>query len=462
MVTAPAWSIQSQSTSLARSASENKVPAQNSAKVEGTSAVTVSRAGPQITMDQNFRPFITQTAPANLPSVHQPLQSVKIVQPPLIPAHTDIAKIVQKLLQPKLPDHPTWTPPSRDYMNKAFTCQTCELTVNEVDTVLLCDACERGFHMKCLQPSIIRSIHNRVDWHCTRCLSLSGGKLLAPKYGRVMRSSNTSPSFSPSTGGIQLSSEMKAGSLDPKVSAQMLTTNENSIPTVSTANNNVQMSFDSKDLDMRDAQGANISSSIETIDEKSDPNNCMKSASSSTSTGLPGESSDQQINSKALTCKETLESETLPKLYEPAKSEDLQLSQVSQVEMLVTLDNAEIPLDRHGGENLISSKQKEAHGGENSSYDIKRDDQDVVHAHFVEGSGTNTEGEAHSALSSDSSHAVEWIGDVVCLEDEKKYYQSCCVDGVTYRLQGHALFPSSHGKLTPSKLQASKSSCIPL
>ncbi|KAJ1392505.1 Zinc finger, PHD-type [Sesbania bispinosa] len=493
LVNAPTWSIQTQPTSLARSASENKVLTLNSAKVEVAADVTVSRAGPQITSDQSFRPFITQTAPGNLSTMHQPLQGMNMVQPPLIPSHADIAKIVQKLLLPKLPDHPTWTPPSRDYMNKALTCQMCELTVNEVDTVLLCDACEKGFHLKCLQPSVLRGIHNRVDWHCMRCLSLSGGKPLPPKYGRVMRSSNTPPKLPSNTGGIQPSSEKKEGSLDPKVSPQMLTTNGSSLPTVSSGNHNVELSSDSKTPDMKDVQGTSISSSIEIIGEKPDPNICMKSlsAAASPSTGLPGESSSQQINSEASICKETSEPETLPKLSEPAKCENLQSPQDFQVEQTVSQDNAEVSSDKqvngsfmisnqnesHGGENLtydikqdessdkqvnssfMISNQNESHGGENLTYDIKQDDLDVAQETFVGGSGTNTEGRQHSALSSDSSHVVEWIGDVVQLVDEKKFYQSCSVDGVTYRLQGHALFPSTHGKETPSKLQSMWEDC---
>ncbi|RDY00713.1 PHD finger protein [Mucuna pruriens] len=463
LVNAPTWSIQTQATSLARSASENKVPAHNSVKVEGIPDITVSRAGPQITTDQSFRPFITQTAPGNLPSVHQPLQATNIVQPPLIPSHTDIAKVVQKVLQPKLPVHPTWTPPSRDYMNKALTCQMCELSVNEVDTVLICDACEKGFHLKCLQPSVLRGIHNRVDWHCMRCLSLSGGKPLPPKYGRVMRSSNTPPKLPSSTGGIQPCSEKKAENIDPKIILQMLTANGNSVPTVSSGNHNVELPSDSKIQDTKDMQGIDISSSIEAIDKKPDPNNSMKSlsAASSPSTGLLGESSAQQINSKVLTGKETSESQSLPKLSELAKCENLQSSQDFQVEQIMSQDNAEVSSDKHVGSNIMNTKQ-EFHGGENLTYDIKRDDQDAALANFVGTSGTNTEGRQHSALSYDSSHVVEWIGDVVQLVDEKKFYQSCCVDGVTYRLQGHAFFPTSNGKLTPSKLQASKSSCFPL
>ncbi|KAK2431758.1 RING/FYVE/PHD zinc finger superfamily protein [Trifolium repens] len=270
-----------QPVSLARNVSENKAPpAHNSVKVEGTAgATTISREGPQVTTTQSIRPFITQMGPGNMSSMHQPLQGGNMVQPPMIPSHSDIAKVVQKLLLPKVPDHPTWTPPSRDYMSKTFTCQTCELPVNEVDSVLMCDACEKGFHLKCLQPAVIRGIHNRVDWHCM-----------------------------------------------------------------------------------------------------------------SANTGLQGESYAEQIDSKALTSKDTSESETLPKLSEPAKCENLQPAQDSQAGITVSHDNAEISSDRHVSSSLTISNQKESHGGENITSDINHNDLDVPQPNSVGVSGTNTEG----------------------------------------------------------------------
>ncbi|KAI5419980.1 hypothetical protein KIW84_043956, partial [Lathyrus oleraceus] len=92
LVNAPTWSIQTQPVSLARSVSENKAPAHNPPKVEGTTDVTVSRAGPQVATGQSIRPFITQTGPGTMSSIHQPLQGGNMVQPPLVPSHSDIAK----------------------------------------------------------------------------------------------------------------------------------------------------------------------------------------------------------------------------------------------------------------------------------------------------------------------------------------------------------------------------------
>lgn len=448
LVNAPTWSIQTQtqtqSASLARSTQENKITGHNPVKVDGMGDLTGPRAASQTARDH--RPPVTQMTSGNSSSMQQPLQGMNS-------NHAEIAKIVMKLLQPKLPEHPTWTPPSRDYMNKAFTCQMCDLAANEVDTVLLCDACEKGFHLKCLQPSLLRGIP-RGEWHCMRCLTLSGGKPLPPKYGRVMRSSNTPPKLPSSTGGTQPSLEKKTGAAPLKVSSQELPTNGGSASTDAAGNNkNAELPSVLKIPDTKDMQDNIQSSSSKHTDEKPDPNISINSlcASSGPSVGLPGGSSAEQVVSETSTSKERTtasESAVLPQSTEPVKPSNLPLPENVEVELTHLSNNVD--------NSLTDSNGKESHGGESLTYDIKRDDQNVALANSDKSSGTHTEGRQCTALSSDDLHAVEWVGDLVQLVDEKKFYQSCRVNGVTYRLQDHALFKSSHGKLIPSKLQVSQ------
>ncbi|XP_076908132.1 uncharacterized protein LOC143564874 [Bidens hawaiensis] len=105
--------------------------------------------------------------------------------------HNEIAKIVQKVLHPHSPGQRAWTPPSRDYMSKPLACQTCKSMINEVDNVIICDACEKGYHLRCLQcnPKSVFGDECR-EWHCDKCLAISNGKPLPLKYGRVMRNVN--------------------------------------------------------------------------------------------------------------------------------------------------------------------------------------------------------------------------------------------------------------------------------
>ncbi|GMP52321.1 hypothetical protein CsSME_00018195 [Camellia sinensis var. sinensis] len=146
-----------------------------SVKVDRTADLTASRVAPQAATS---KPLITQTTSGHMPTMHHHVQGIHFVQAPLLSnGHSEISKIVQKLLQPKLPGQPTWTPPSRDYM------------INEVENVLICDACEKGYHLKCLQSHNQKGVP-RGEWHCFKCLSLSNGKTLPPKYGRVTRNIN--------------------------------------------------------------------------------------------------------------------------------------------------------------------------------------------------------------------------------------------------------------------------------
>ena len=141
LVNAPTWSIQAQPAALAKSGQENKVLTHNPTNIEGSASLTMPQMAPQAVRDQAFRP-----------------------SPPFINNHNEIVRIVQKLLQPKLPEHPTWTPPFREYMNKVLTCQTCKLAIKEVETVLFCDACEKGFHLKCLQSNNQKVNHQAITW----------------------------------------------------------------------------------------------------------------------------------------------------------------------------------------------------------------------------------------------------------------------------------------------------------
>lgn len=216
----PTWSMQPQSASFPKVGS-NKVSANTSVKAEGSSDMATARVANQgITP----KPLITQVTPGptNANHVQNRMNFIQSSD-----THGEISKIVQKLLQPHPPDHPTWNPPSRDYMSKALTCQMCKGTINEVDTALVCDACERGYHLRCLQcnPKAIPR-GEWQEWHCVKCLAISNGKPLPPKYGRVMRNITT-PKLSSNALAVQPSLDKSVQSSHVNVNQPMMTTNEN-------------------------------------------------------------------------------------------------------------------------------------------------------------------------------------------------------------------------------------------
>ncbi|KAK3014517.1 hypothetical protein RJ639_010067, partial [Escallonia herrerae] len=286
MVKTPTWSVQPQSASSAKLGPDNKMPSHTSVKVEGSSGVSTSKMAPQATTS---KPFITQTTSGNPPNIRQHAHG-SFGQASMSNSHNEIGKIVQKLLHPQLPEHPTWTPPSRDYMNRALTCQMCKITINEVDTLLVCDSCEKGYHLKCVQPHNQKLIP-KGEWHCGKCLALSSGKALPPKYGRVMRNMTASKVSSNAT-EVQLSAEKKNRSSDDRVNLQRVMANGNTVlqssPAVTLGNNHSHATAGSKNADifcdrrMMDDKppGIGLNNSMTTAGSVSLPNSTGLSVSS--------------------------------------------------------------------------------------------------------------------------------------------------------------------------------------
>ncbi|KAK3199839.1 hypothetical protein Dsin_023254 [Dipteronia sinensis] len=429
LVNAPTWSVQTHPASSAKPGAENKFPSQNPLKVDGTAVM--ARTAPQAA-PQTFRSFITQPASGNLPVMHQASQGanqasqgVNLGQAPQSSNnHSEIAKMVQRLLHPKLPEHPTWTPPSREYMNKALTCQLCKLTVNEVETVALCDACEKGFHLKCLQLNNQKGIPRGGEWHCMSCLKLSGGKPLPPKYGRVMRSINTPPKMPSNTSVFQSSSDKKVAPMDSKVSSQKIAENGSSSDPGNVGSNSTELASDSNIQIAKDQEASSRThlnnSTLGVITDSPSVDSVSKKLAQA----------NQVCESSVHEDKLASESKSLPPVTPETVSNNSASSQPSHNTPVVQTDppnGAEVSLNDH-----------------QNNCTVKQDEKNDAQSDPVGSSG----------LSVDFLHGVEWSGDVVQIVDGKLFYQSCCIGGVTYKLQDHALLHSSPDRLIPSKLQA--------
>ncbi|KAE8660246.1 indole-3-acetate O-methyltransferase 1-like [Hibiscus syriacus] len=445
LANAPTWSMQAQPAVLGKPGQENKVLAHHPTKVEGSSGSTMAQMTPQAVRDQTFKPFITQTVTGAFPSVHQPVQGVNFTQaPPFNNNHTEIARIVQKLLQLKLPAHPTWTCPSREYMNKAMTCQTCKLAINEVENVLLCDACEKGFHLKCLQSKGIP----RGEWHCARCLSFCNGKPLPPKYGRVMRSINL-PKVPSSSVEVQSSSEKKVENLGPTLNHEVTANGSSALqtPVVSATvdANSVESASDSKVSKGNSTKPLDAvcdSPFVGTVNEKPEEHSQITESSNReekkdhTTSSQPADTSSNTISDKA---------------------DHSQVSHSNQDILTKHQNCAEIPSNNcHDGSSGDTDLEKGSKGDIDCSKQINQSEQDAANAqvHSTANHGANTEISRHPEFSSDGLCAVEWAGDVLQVVDEKEFYQSCYINGITYKVHDHALVHFGQDKLIPSKLQA--------
>ncbi|KVI02289.1 Bromo adjacent homology (BAH) domain-containing protein [Cynara cardunculus var. scolymus] len=307
---------------------------------------------------------------------HHVRHRMNFVQSPVVGTHNEISKIVQKILQPHMAERVTWTPPSRDYMNKALTCQTCKGMINEVDTALVCDACERGYHLRCLHcnPKAICG-DEWHEWHCAKCLAISNGKPLPPKYGRVMRNIST-PKMSSGMSGVQPSLEKKLQSSDEKFNQQLMTANSNP-------------------------------------GSQSVPSEIMRDNNGSTDMKINGIRECGIETSSSEKCEKKLES------HKPANSEALN-----------SLSDHLQPTGNHQDNNqegmLSTTDTLEC----NPKGEIREDEKGVEKGNMVKTSETCTQVGEEEGSSSNSMHDVEWVGGMLNEEDGKSFYRSCCISGI--------------------------------
>lgn len=451
----PTWSAQPQSVSSARTASETKVPTQTAFKVDGAVDARPGMA-PHVS---SSKPFITQSTTVNPQSVHQHSQGVNTVQAPLVRnSHFDVGKLVQKFIQPQNAERPVWTPPSRDYMNKALTCQVCKLTATDVDSVLVCDACEKGFHLKCLQINYPKGAP-RSEWHCGKCLQLSNGKALPPKYGRVMRNVNASKTPS-STNSIQSSLVKKAGSFDGKVNQQKIKANGNtslhSAAIASAVNKYSDQASVSKLANASEMRGnAYTIAGTGKIDDK---------ASSGTSSNEITETSVPGISPSGLSVKRVSEEKLSDAKPYPPHPEAVQGVSVHSQSLANRAGNhqsglsndvvlSKQSLDNHAESNNL----KESCTGEslrNKTQESCGDDQVTVRGNPAEASTTSA---GHAELQRSlphQVHSVDWVGDMLRVDEDKIFFHTLRINGVIYKLQEHVLVRFNKDRLIPSKVQA--------
>ncbi|XP_042460226.1 PHD finger protein At3g20280-like [Zingiber officinale] len=193
------------------------------ARPSGSSYLTQDQVWPGIL---EIKSFTVQAGQGGLHITHQPTQGFAFLHAPsLYTNHNEIGKSVQRILQSKVLDHPNWIPPSSDYMNASLNCQICKNVISDIESLLVCDACEKGNHLKCLQSYGSKDIP-KAEWHCPSCLASSNGKTLPPKYGRVTRAPVPAPRAAPNT-SINAASK-KTEDLDPNTSRRKALANNNS------------------------------------------------------------------------------------------------------------------------------------------------------------------------------------------------------------------------------------------
>jgi len=453
--------LQPQSGPWVNIGTQKKIPDHLPGRTDGNAKLSAQQMTSQGTAGQTPKPAVSHTAPGSKPSVHQqhPMQGMHFGHAsPVFPHHLEISKVVQKLLDPKLAQRPVWTPPSRDYMNRAVSCQFCKLTINGVDNVLVCDACEKGFHVGCLQSYNAKGIP-RGEWHCPRCLAMNRGKPFPPKYGRVTRNMNASKAPC-NTAGIQFSSDKKSQTAEEKVNqpnaiinckAEVKTEPETAQVAESSSESKVQHGNEINEKDMCTAIKKDDMSNL--VRSPAEAKGAVAATSLATLTGSSGDKVCQQ----SMNCGISPSEECLISQMEsrgPSVS-----GMMSASDSLPTSSN-EINVHQErlsNGAEASVHQHDECNGvaGRHNHCDGERHEKDVGKENLLEKQIARNQCREPAEASDSNLHDVYWIGDIARVVDEKKFFQSCCINGVVYEVQDYALLSSSNGKLTPLKIQAS-------
>ncbi|KAJ0965197.1 hypothetical protein J5N97_026335 [Dioscorea zingiberensis] len=175
--------------------------------------------------------IVCQRNPRPLPTYSATIPAVRLGQT------NKFQDATTRVLQNKASEQSNWTPPSTDYVNKALPCQICKIAITDVESLLICDSCEKGTHLKCLQSYSNKGM-SKVEWHCPKCLISSNGKPLPPKYGRVTRTPAV-PKVPSSMSVAQASTERKSETSDSKINDQIPNGNSTFLVHASTTGSNL-------------------------------------------------------------------------------------------------------------------------------------------------------------------------------------------------------------------------------
>ncbi|KAG9143207.1 hypothetical protein Leryth_010132 [Lithospermum erythrorhizon] len=425
MVRTPGWPVQAQSFSSTQRGSENRIYT-HTAQTEGSVAIKSGAT----TQPATSEPLTTQVSTGNIPSLQQRIQSKNVVQASQTRnSHAEIANTVHKFLQ-QHQKRPLGTPPSRDYVNKALACQMCHSTVTDVNSILICDNCEKGYHLKCLHTANQKGAL-KGEWHCLRCLGANHGKPLPPKYGRVMRN-------------------LKSDGPSPNKKGEIVDVKTN----VQTANGKILLH--------KGAPGTVRSLSSQQPSESKFQNVFQIHGNEA----LSSEGETDDITSRTYLDKISSAAHLIPSKQSPDEKRLVTIvpKPLSNSNAVLSMENHSQPLGDLSEDHLelkrgLEFPSSKEHCGRVSSQsdsqkELKGDELGIVHVSNAQASTSSSMSAEPVNSSSGQSSGIDWIGNISEVVDGKIYYQSCRIDGVVYKVHDHVLILFDNGKLTPSKLQA--------
>lgn len=402
--------------------------------------------------------------------------------------HADIAKNVQKILQSRPPDFRQWEPPSKAYMSAPVLCQICKINSIDIDNILVCDACEKAVHLKCVQSYNQRGIP-KGDWHCPKCLIASNGRPFPPKYGRVGKSTIVRK-MPANKSSHQASPVKKMETSHPKSPQHTIVSNglntaaevpvhvdlsrSNHMHILQETGNtsgdlrpNSEMSFAESRKNAEDVSNEPLNHDFSQqapeavnallVKLPENENNCSPS---NTVSQFPDQQSAHaaalvsasQIGSKGSQTRQQ-SSINLHDVKQPQTSSNsqgadrLRLQQEAGASGTLLQDNEiqRVPAESKGlpfsqfpmaGQNCAAIGSDSCQQGEDAQWRTLHKNSVLDAKSLCEGINQNrsTDGEPEDA------YRVEWVGDKLQVTDGKTYYHSCSVRGVLYKLHDYALF----------------------
>uniref|UniRef100_A0A6V7QW03 PHD finger protein n=1 Tax=Ananas comosus var. bracteatus TaxID=296719 RepID=A0A6V7QW03_ANACO len=444
------------------------IPAQTSKSVDNESSLLPAPS--HAMRDRQLKTLTIQAGAGNLIMGHQTVKGQTYTHPASVaPVFNDISKYVQQILQRKASNPPDWTPLSTEYMKEPLNCQVCKILITDVESLLVCDNCDKGTHLTCLNNY---KGPPKGEWHCPKCLTLSHGKPLPPKYGRVTRSTSAPKAASNVVGHNHASGERKTESSDLKSNQQKIIANGNStVPNAAYATNTRGDTVESSPNTW--TVSAEAHANLSGVVMKREGNSSAEILSSNSNDGIVCtnistrcESSHESIQnnpteSMSVVTTEITKSGQLngsdnKKANESQAPSTSRITNNTEVESSIKASANE---NRQVSEPWINELKERVSGKEASEHSAgSHDGLDYGDNHRTTPNGVlESKDEVRDGCRSllADLHTVDWVGDVLQVVGGNLYYRACQVNGSLYKLQDHVLIPADGNSSIPSKLLAS-------
>ncbi|KAH0458164.1 hypothetical protein IEQ34_013479 [Dendrobium chrysotoxum] len=446
---------------------------------QGNHEVKAIQASHQMMKAHDTKGPVVHATQVNMAIGNQPSQGLTFVHvPSFISNHNEIAKSVMGVVQPKVPDCPNLPLPSTEYITKPLNCQVCKIIITDVESLLVCDACEKGIHLKCLQLNGTKTIP-KADWHCPKCLSANNGKPFPPKYGRVTR--NIPSVTTTSSGGGTILAEKNGEIPEAKFKYQKSMENENlsSSSVVQVLNMNGK----------RHGEGMYSGTSMSDLEEKSGLASAIPGAQIGISDGQTARiKSPETEATKPASDSQSRNFDELPEqsslfTSEMQRSVSGSMPDIEQAEYLCsdpkhetvaktacqspltsdlrTINEVDVPISAESADDLMQKpstmvtddlkecpKSPEAFSNQVLEVSLAGEHG----SQMMCGQILQNESDSGNSLLVEELQSLDWVGDILEVVENRAYYRSCRINGCIINLQDNVIVSTNNKNFYPAKL----------